>query len=153
MLIVHHVGAFDLSCSKSRLLLGLGGVSGVITPILVLSLILVAISYYSDFNWETNALSDLGVEGISAVIFNSSLILSGFLMVLFAAGLRVSQEESLREFWGVLTRLCSDRSMYDRDLPRDRWHYTLLRFCGFLCTDSSFHLPNRMRNGPYFGSS
>lgn len=63
-------------------------------PIIVLTLIALAISRSPWFSWTENALSDLGVQGIAAVLFNSSLIIGGILAGVFAVGLR----ETLRSW-------------------------------------------------------
>jgi hypothetical membrane protein len=60
----------------------------VVTPIIVFTLILLAIHHSPWFSWTENALSDLGVRGIAAVLFNSSLIVGGILTIIFAIGLR-----------------------------------------------------------------
>ena len=64
------------------------GLCGVITPIIVITLIALAIFYSPWFGWTKNALSDLGVQGIAAVLFNSGLITGGILTGIFAVGLR-----------------------------------------------------------------
>ncbi|MDI6887262.1 MAG: DUF998 domain-containing protein [Candidatus Thermoplasmatota archaeon] len=67
--------------------LKLAGYCGILAPIAMLLLILIAISY-SPFSWTANALSDLGVNGITAILFNSSLVVCGALIFIFALGLR-----------------------------------------------------------------
>lgn len=61
---------------------------GVLTPIIVLTLILLAIYFSPWFSWTENALSDLGVQGTAAILFNSSLVVGGVLTIIFAIGLR-----------------------------------------------------------------
>lgn len=78
----------DLPSSKRTLTLRAAGLCGVITPIIVITLIALAISYSPWFSWTENALSDLGVRGIAAVLFNSGLIIGGILTGVFAVGLR-----------------------------------------------------------------
>jgi hypothetical membrane protein len=68
--------------------LRIAGVCGVLTPIIVLTLILLAIYYSPWFSWTENALSDLGVQGTAAILFNLSLVVGGVLTVIFAIGLR-----------------------------------------------------------------
>ncbi len=68
--------------------LRIAGVCGVLTPIIVLTLILLAIYYSPWFSWTENALSDLGVQGTAAILFNSSLVVGGVLTIIFAIGLR-----------------------------------------------------------------
>lgn len=54
----------------------------------MLTFIFLAISYSPWFSWTENALSDLGVDGTAAILFNSSLIVGGLLTFIFAIGLR-----------------------------------------------------------------
>jgi len=68
--------------------LRVAGLCGVITPLIVITLIALAISHSPWFSWTENALSDLGVQGIAAVLFNSGLIIGGILTGIFAIGLR-----------------------------------------------------------------
>jgi hypothetical membrane protein len=80
-----------LSSSKQAMKLRklrIAGVCGILTPIIVLTLILLAIYYSPWFSWTENALSDLGVQGTAAILFNSSLIVGGVLTIIFAIGLR-----------------------------------------------------------------
>ncbi len=68
-------------------LIRISGMCGIAAPIFGFSSILIAISYSPWFRWTENALSDLGVEGLSAVIFNSGLVFSGFLLLVFSMSL------------------------------------------------------------------
>lgn len=64
------------------------GICGIITPIMTLGVMSLAIASYPPFSWTENALSDLGVqEGITAILFNSGLIIGGILTLIFALGL------------------------------------------------------------------
>ncbi len=76
---------------SAKRILRVSGVCGVITPLLVLTLIAIAITYSPWFSWTENALSDLGVPyknaTIPATLFNSSLIIGGFLTLIFTVGL------------------------------------------------------------------
>lgn len=64
------------------------GINGIFAPLIAFTLILLAIAYSPEFSWTENALSDLGVQkGVTAMLFNTGLILSGVLTILFAAGL------------------------------------------------------------------
>lgn len=68
--------------------LKVAGISGVIAPIVAFTCILAAIASYTPFNWVNNALSDLGVQsGVTAPIFNSGLVISGLLFLVFTIGL------------------------------------------------------------------
>ena len=67
--------------------LRVSGVCGFLTPVIALVCILAAISYYPEFNWIENALSDLGViAGPAASFFNYGLIISGLLCFVFSIG-------------------------------------------------------------------
>ncbi|MCK4952491.1 DUF998 domain-containing protein [Candidatus Bathyarchaeota archaeon] len=68
------------------------GFCGIISPVIALSLLSLAIVQSPWFNWRINALSDLGVSNVAAT-FNSSLILAGFLSIIFTVGFI----ESVRE--------------------------------------------------------
>lgn len=63
------------------------GLCGIIAPIIAFSLITLAIQSSTSFSWDSNALSDLGVSGLSAVLFNSALIIAGILSLVFAYGI------------------------------------------------------------------
>ena len=72
------------------------GISGIIAPPIAFTLILLAIAYSPNFSWTENALSDLGVqEGVTAVLFNTGLIITGVLAILFATGLFTFLQENL----------------------------------------------------------
>ena len=68
-------------------LIRISGLCGIVAPIFGFSSILISISYSPWFRWSENALSDLGVEGLSAVVFNTGLIFSGFLLLVFSTSL------------------------------------------------------------------
>jgi len=68
--------------------LKVSGVIGITAPLIAFTLILLAIAYSPQFSWTENVLSDLGAqEGVTAVLFNSGLIIGGFLALVFALGL------------------------------------------------------------------
>ena len=76
--------------------LKISGISGIIAPPIAFTLILLAIAYSPNFSWTENALSDLGVqEGVTAVLFNNGLKISGVLAILFATGLFTFLKENL----------------------------------------------------------
>jgi hypothetical membrane protein len=63
-------------------------VDGIATPVIAFTLIFLAVLTYPQFSWTSNALSDLGViPGITAILFNFGLIVSGLLSLIFAYGL------------------------------------------------------------------
>lgn len=63
------------------------GICGILIPIVVLLCIGLAISHSPWFRFTEHAFSDLGIEGISAIYFNSGVILGGFLALVFSLGL------------------------------------------------------------------
>jgi hypothetical membrane protein len=76
--------------STDTLWLKVAGICGFLTPIIAFALIFSAIVSYPEFSWVDNALSDLGiVEGATATLFNSGLIIGGVLCIIFATGLFV----------------------------------------------------------------
>ena len=77
-----------MSSSKRLTGLKVAWLCGVIGPLIMITFIFLAISYSPWFSWKENALSDLGVDGIAAILFNSSLIVGGLLFLIFAIGLR-----------------------------------------------------------------
>jgi hypothetical membrane protein len=72
----------------------ISGICGFLAPVFAFALIFSAIISYPQFSWVDNALSDLGVvAGITAVLFNSGLIISGVLCFVFTTGLFVFLKE------------------------------------------------------------
>jgi len=63
------------------------GICGILIPIVVFICIGIAMLYSPWFNWTKHALSDLGVEGISAIFFNSGMIIGGILTFGFSLGM------------------------------------------------------------------
>jgi hypothetical membrane protein len=61
--------------------------AGVIGPLVVSLFVLLAISLSPWFSWTENALSDLGVDGLAALLFNTTLIAGGVMLIIFAVGL------------------------------------------------------------------
>jgi len=60
--------------------------SGVFGPLLVYVSIAATLYFSPWFNWQTNALSDMGhaVTGSAAAIFNLGLLAAGFLMMIYS---------------------------------------------------------------------
>jgi len=75
---------------------------GIVGVIAVYPLILLAVSHYPNFNWFDNALSDLGVQGISAIIFNTTLISGGILLFVFSIGLMIHSTGSIAKIGSTL---------------------------------------------------
>ncbi len=68
--------------------LKISGFCGVLTPVVAFTCISLSIASAPEFSWVDNALSDLGVmPGITATLFNYSLIVSGILGFIFATNL------------------------------------------------------------------
>lgn len=78
----------NLSQKQKRRFAKIAGLCGVIGPVIAFSSISLAILYAPWFSWIKNALSDLGVYGISAIIFNSGLIICGALTAIFGIGVK-----------------------------------------------------------------
>lgn len=64
------------------------GFCGIVAPLLIWSFIFLAIHFSPWFDWSRNALSDLGVDGRAAFLFNYGLIIGGILLFPFTMGLR-----------------------------------------------------------------
>jgi hypothetical membrane protein len=60
------------------------GIFGVIAPVVGFTMIFLAIRTAPWFSWTDNALSDLGVEGFTAVVFNAGLAMTGAVMMIFS---------------------------------------------------------------------
>jgi hypothetical membrane protein len=84
---------------------------GVMTPIIVLPLILLSISYSPWFSWTRNALSDLGVHQ-AAILFNSSLMIGGVLALIFALGLMQILHKSKLGFAGTFVLIAAAVSLF-----------------------------------------
>ena len=70
---------------RNTLCQSIGAAAGIAAPLLAFTCILTAIASYPAFSWTNNALSDLGViPGITSLLFNFGLIISGFLSFTFA---------------------------------------------------------------------
>ena len=65
----------------------IAGISGILVPIIFITFVDLSISSSPWFTWIHHALSDLGIEGPSAVLFNTGIILTGILLFLFSLGL------------------------------------------------------------------
>jgi hypothetical membrane protein len=63
----------------------MGAISGIVTPVLAFTCILIAVASYPQFSWTNNALSDLGIiAGITGPLFNFGLYSSGLFAFSFA---------------------------------------------------------------------
>ena len=67
----------------------IGGIAGIISPVFGILMTFLAIYFSPWFVWETNALSDLGVEQaggtqIAIYLFNIGMVVAGSLIAVFA---------------------------------------------------------------------
>lgn len=67
--------------------LRLAGFFGLAAPLLGFAMVFFAINASPWFSWTNNALSDLGVDGFGSAQFNSGLVMTGSLMIMFFLGL------------------------------------------------------------------
>lgn len=63
------------------------GFFGVAAPVVSFTMILLAIRTAPWFSWTGNALSDLGVRGFTAVVFNFGLVMTAAVMMAFSLGI------------------------------------------------------------------
>jgi len=68
-------------------LLRMAGFFGVAAPVLGFIMIFLAIRVSPWFSWTGNALSDLGISGLGAGIFNNGLLMTGSFMMVFFLGI------------------------------------------------------------------
>jgi len=66
----------------------IAGVCGIVSQLVGLVVLLMVISSSPWFSWTESNLSVLGINGSATTLFNSGLILIGFLSLIFAIGLR-----------------------------------------------------------------
>ena len=78
------------------------GVCGILGTVLPLSLVILATFLSSWFSWSANALSEMGV-GEQAWLFNSAVMLGGFLNFIFVVGLYRFLKNN---FWNRLGVIC-----------------------------------------------
>lgn len=83
----------EINTDKNKILF-FSGMAGLLAPLLSFIMIYLALNKsYSWFHWRYNWLSDLGVHARSDTYFNSGLILSGALMILFSIGIHYYLKE------------------------------------------------------------
>lgn len=76
------------SSGRVAVLRNIAGVCGIASQLVPLTVWLVAIASSPWFSWTENKFSDFRVKGSAASLFNSGLILSGILSLVFAIGIR-----------------------------------------------------------------
>jgi len=79
---------------RVAVLRSIAGASGITSQLIGLAALLATISSSPWFSWTENHLSVLGVEGSATTLFNSGLILTGVLSLVFAIGLGKSLPSS-----------------------------------------------------------
>jgi len=79
----------------------ISGVCGIASQLVGLTIILVVASISPWFSWTENDLSILGVEGSTTSLFNSGLIATGLLSLVFAMGLGKSLVTNLVGYFGL----------------------------------------------------
>lgn len=77
----------EKSNPENNIITRIAGFCGILLPIVVLLCIGLALSHSPWFRFTEHAFSDLGIEGISAIFFNSGMILGGILALVFSLGL------------------------------------------------------------------
>ena len=65
----------------------ISGLSGILLPILTITLLILALQQASWFSWTGNAISDLGRSSSGILCFNFGLIIIGILLLIFSIGL------------------------------------------------------------------
>ena len=65
----------------------IAGICGILIPIVIFACIALAMAHSPWFEWTEHALSDLGIEGISAFFFNYGMMIGGILIFVFSLGL------------------------------------------------------------------
>jgi len=65
----------------------IAGICGILIPIVIFTGIALAMIHSPWFEWTEHALSDLGIDGISAFFFNNGMIIGGILTFIFSLGL------------------------------------------------------------------
>lgn len=83
----------------------IAGICGILIPFVVFICIGIAMSYSPWFDWTKHALSDLGIEGISSLFFNSGIIIGGILSFGFSLGMIRSMENKIGAYILALSSL------------------------------------------------
>jgi hypothetical membrane protein len=134
----------------------ISGICGIAAPILLFSLICLAIGLAPWFNWNRNALSDLGV-GATAPIFNSALIAGGLLLLPFSIGLRQTLPRGALSLLGTILLslgmlVLSGIGLFSETAGRIHWYlsvafFTLLPLSFFFIGVSEFSQPRSRASG------
>jgi len=86
----------------------IGGVFGILASIIAWVTVALSIAANSSFRWTTNALSDLGYDGVSSeLIFNIGLITAGIFLFIFSIGLLPSLKKLVGKFGCIVISIAS----------------------------------------------
>ena len=85
---------------KNLTILRLGGICGILSSFLIIVIVLYATWQSPWFNWQKNAISDLGVGEVST-LFNSTVVVGGFLNLIFSFGVQEYTNKNLKTNLGV----------------------------------------------------
>lgn len=83
------------------------GSFGAITPVVGFSTIFIAIRTAPWFSWTENALSDLGVSGVTSIIFNYGLMITALCMMAFSIGIFFYTKDNLIGNSGSITLIAA----------------------------------------------
>ena len=72
---------------RSKGIIRIAGACGILLPFVVFVTLGVSISLSPWFTWTESALSDLGIQQNTALLFNNGIILAGLLTFVFSMGL------------------------------------------------------------------
>ncbi len=98
---------------------------GMLAPILGLIIIFTSITITPAFKWDKNAISDLGVGGFEAVIFNSGMGMTAAVMMLFSACLFEYTKGSYTGLAGAAIHLAGSISLLGVGIANknvEPWH-------------------------------
>jgi len=87
------------------------GICGIISQFVGLATLLLSASNSPAFRWTENDISFLGVEGPTTALFNSGLIVTGLLGLVFAIGLGQSLPLHRPGRWGVVSLLLGSMAL------------------------------------------
>jgi hypothetical membrane protein len=65
----------------------IAGICGILLPFVIFTCLGLSIAVSPWFTWTQHALSDLGIQQSTAILFNNGIILSGLLTLIFSVGL------------------------------------------------------------------
>ncbi len=76
----------------------IAGVCGMFLPVVIFTSLALSIASAPWFTWTQHALSDLGIQGNSAFLFNYGMIVGGLLALIFSIGLMKTLANKLGAF-------------------------------------------------------